>query len=335
MDLFYTFQGVTHCLRHLLQELNVAFVPNDTYVVGGSGIPPSDGGRKRGASPGDIKRSLKSEPSTLIMTGPNFSGKSVYLKQVALIVYLAHVGSFVPADRARIGLTDKILTRIATRETVSRFQSAFLIDLQQATLATKLATRRSLVIIDEFGKGTDSSDGAGLVCGLFEHFLESNKDRPKVLGATHFHEIFENSFLRPRPALAFAHMEVRIDADQREVEDQITYLYNLCSGRTNSSHGNYCAAINGVDAAIINRSEELELLSAKGQDLVAACATITEEEEEVLRMAEVIARDFLAQDLRWRNQEDRFESCSHQAHQPRQVLGNVVGSSKSETRGAT
>ena len=96
-------------------------------------------------------------PSTLIMTGPNYSGKSVYLKQVALIVYMAHVGCFVPADMAVIGLTDKILTRITTRETVSKFQSAFMIDLQQVTFAMNLATNRSLVVIDEFGKGTGSS----------------------------------------------------------------------------------------------------------------------------------------------------------------------------------
>ena len=95
--------------------------------------------------------------STLILTGPNYSGKSIYLKQVAIIVYMAHIGCFVPADAATIGLTDKILTRIATRETVSKMQSAFMIDLQQVALAMTLATRRSLVIIDEFGKGTDSS----------------------------------------------------------------------------------------------------------------------------------------------------------------------------------
>lgn len=92
-----------------------------------------------------------------MMSGPNFSGKSVYLKQVALIVYMAHVGCFVPAESATIGLTDKILTRIATRESVTKFQSAFMIDLQQVALAMSLATQRSLVIIDEFGKGTESS----------------------------------------------------------------------------------------------------------------------------------------------------------------------------------
>lgn len=102
-------------------------------------------------------REARDGPSMLMMTGPNYSGKSVYLKQVALIVYMAHIGCFVPADRATIGLTDKILTRIATRETVSKFQSAFMIDLQQIALAMTLATHRSLVIIDELGKGTNSS----------------------------------------------------------------------------------------------------------------------------------------------------------------------------------
>ena len=96
-------------------------------------------------------------PSMLMMTGPNYSGKSVFLKQIALIVYLAHIGCFVPANSATIGVTDKILTRIATRETVSKGQSAFAIDLQQIALAMNLASHRSLVIIDEFGKGTESS----------------------------------------------------------------------------------------------------------------------------------------------------------------------------------
>lgn len=123
----------------------------------------------------------------LVLTGPNYSGKSVYLKQVALIIFMAHVGSFVPAESARIGLTDKILSRVTTRETVSRAQSAFMIDLQQISLALNLATRRSLLIIDEFGKGTDASDGAGLACAVMEYLLSLGCDRPKVVGATHFH----------------------------------------------------------------------------------------------------------------------------------------------------
>ena len=153
--------------RHPLQELTVsAYVPNDTFLVGGPGPPTLNELQANQTRNDEAKRSTSQEAaysevlagcSMLMMTGPNYSGKSVYLKQVALIVYMAHVGCFVPADRATVGLTDKILTRITTRETVSRFQSAFMIDLQQVALAMRLATRRSLVIIDEFGKGTDSS----------------------------------------------------------------------------------------------------------------------------------------------------------------------------------
>ena len=234
----------------------------------------------------------------LIMTGPNYSGKSIYLKQVAIVVYLAHVGCFVPADLATIGLTDKILTRIASRETVSRFQSAFMMDLQQVAMAIKLATARSLVIIDEFGKGTESSDGAGLACGVFEYLLGLGDDRPKVLGATHFHEVFENGFLQPRPFLAFGFMEVRLDKEAEYIRDQITYLYNFRRGRNNSSYGSSCARANGVDSSVVERSEELEDLIARGEDLIAACATISIQEEEDLEMAEDVARDFLAQDLR-------------------------------------
>lgn len=153
--------------RHPLQELTVpAYVPNDTLLVGGPGsqdwndirkIQARNDGAIRGISQKTAYSEVSEGCSTLMMTGPNYSGKSVYLKQVALIVYMAHVGCFVPADFATVGLTDRILTRITTRETVSRLQSAFMIDLQQVALAMTLATHRSLIIIDEFGKGTDSS----------------------------------------------------------------------------------------------------------------------------------------------------------------------------------
>ncbi|KAL8942309.1 MAG: hypothetical protein Q9211_001455 [Gyalolechia sp. 1 TL-2023] len=214
--------------RHPLQELTVpSYVANDTFIIGGEGTSGRcSGGVERLPAPAmTASYGIDGQPSMLIMTGPNYSGKSVHIKQVALVVYMAHVGCFVPADAAIIGLTDKILTRIATKETITRVQSAFTIDLQQVYKAVHLATRRSLVIIDEFGKGTDSNDGAGLACGLFEHFLSLDVERPKVLGATHFHEIFENGFLLPRPQLAFGHMEVRIDMEAETAEDQVTYLY--------------------------------------------------------------------------------------------------------------
>ncbi|CAN9407683.1 unnamed protein product [Alternaria alternata] len=276
--------------RHILQELTVpSFVANDTYLRGGEG----DGSfGEADESCGTITETLtssaarhanehKDSPSMLVLTGPNYSGKSVYLKQVALI----------------IGLTDKILSRVTTRETVSRAQSAFMIDLQQISLALSLATRRSLLIIDEFGKGTESSDGAGLACAVMEHLLRLGSERPKVIGATHFHEIFEMGLLKPRPALAFGHMEVRIDVEASEVSDQITYLYNFREGRSTSSFGTCCAAMNGVPPVIVQRAENLILLSMRGEDLVAACCQMPEDEAAELEEAEQIARDFLEADL--------------------------------------
>jgi DNA mismatch repair protein MSH5 len=175
---------VTNPCRHVLQELTVgSYVANDTILVGGSGHGVSQSDTDLGWNQHTHRQSQSQAKnrqedvdgsSMLVMTGPNYSGKSVYLKQVALIVYMAHIGryffcsryllcpssllrSFVPADRATIGITDKILTRISTKESVSRVQSAFMIDIQQVSLALSLATNRSLLIIDEFGKGTEAS----------------------------------------------------------------------------------------------------------------------------------------------------------------------------------
>ncbi|KAL9597285.1 MAG: hypothetical protein Q9219_005266 [cf. Caloplaca sp. 3 TL-2023] len=218
----------TNSISHPLQELIVpSYVSNDTSIIGGEGRGRSCGGdTDRSPAPSSTPSpSSQDQACMLMMTGPNYSGKSVYLKQVALIVFMAHVGCFVPADAAVIGITDKILTRVATKETITKVQSAFMLDLQQISKALGSATRRSLVFIDEFGVGTDSNDGAGLACGVFEHLLNLGEERPKVLGATHFHEIFENGFLLPRPYLAFGHMQVRIDEEAEAIEDQVTYLY--------------------------------------------------------------------------------------------------------------
>lgn len=287
--------------RHPLQELTVpSFVANDTFLQGGPGASreheADDASRSPISDSGSELEETRS-PSLFMMTGPNYSGKSVYLKQIALIVFMAHIGSYVPAESATIGLTDKILTRIVTCESVSRDQSAFMIDLQQAALTITLATRRSLIVIDEFGKGTNSSDGAGLACGVFDYFLSLGDERPKVLGATHFHEIFENGYLERRPEIGFGHMEVRIDKESQAVEDQVTYLYNLVEGRSMASFGTCCAALNGIDPAIVERAEDLILLSARGEDLVTACAKISEAEAKDMEDAEKIARNFLLQDL--------------------------------------
>lgn len=282
--------------RHPLQELvTPSFIPNDCSMAGGTGNHVHE---HEGTSSSEASDDSPDAPSTVILTGPNHSGKSVYLKQVAIIVYLAHIGCFVPAEHAEIGLTDRILTRIATRESVARSESAFATDLRQVAFTMNFATRKSLIIIDEFGKGTNSQDGAGLLTATIDHFTNLGPDQPKLLVATHFHEILDDNVITANAKLAFAHMEIHIDLDAPTTQDQVTYLYQIVPGSSISSFGTRCAAMNGVDQAIVERAESIILQIAHHEDLEVACSKLSEDEAQKLGAAEAIARAFLEEDFR-------------------------------------
>ncbi|KAK3906216.1 muts domain V-domain-containing protein [Staphylotrichum tortipilum] len=272
--------------RHPLQELLVpSFVPNDCTLAGGYGRgvwdDPNEG---RG-------------PSMMILTGPNSSGKSVYMRQVALIVYLAHTGSYVPATRATIGVTDRILTRISTRETVATDESAFLVDLKQAGFAMNFGTRRSLFVIDEFGKGTSSESGPALFGAYLTFLLQLGSEKPKVLAGTHFHELFEHGILQESKDLAIAHFDTHVDMEAEDPADKVTFLYRLVPGVSTQSLGILCAAAHGMPADMVRRAEEIMALLEAGEDLAVALAEVSEEEKRRLEEAELVARRFLAWDI--------------------------------------
>ncbi|TXT07304.1 hypothetical protein VHUM_03474 [Vanrija humicola] len=149
---------------HMMCVPDGQYIHNDTMIKGGS-------------ETGDIS-------SMMVVTGANGSGKSAYGKQVALITYMAHIGSFVPAEAAEIGICDKIFTRVQTRESASRTGSAFMIDLSQVSQALRGCTPRSLLILDEFGKGTIATDGAGLLAGVIEYLIQG--PRPRTVVLTHY-----------------------------------------------------------------------------------------------------------------------------------------------------
>lgn len=265
--------------RHPLQELVLpAFVPNDCYLSGGQ---PHD-------ADGD-----EEQAQALVLTGPNHSGKSIYIKQTAVIVYLAHIGSFVPAEQATIGLTDRFLTRISTRESVSHSESAFAIDLKHVAQTLRHSTPKSLILIDEFGKGTNVDDGAGLLSALIDHFLSLGSETPRLLLATHFHELLEGGYLRMLKGLWLGHMEVRTDWEADQTEDQVTYLFKLTEGHSSSSFGGRCAALNGVPSSIVERAEAISLLLSRNEDLGSACAKLSPQEQQQLEAAEVVARRFV------------------------------------------
>ncbi|KAF4490221.1 DNA mismatch repair MSH5 [Fusarium agapanthi] len=267
--------------RHPLQELVVpAFIPNPCHLFTGTS---------------NITAVQDGSPQALVLTGPNHSGKSVYLKQTAIIVYLAHIGSFVPAVQATIGLTESILTCISPRESMSGGESAFARDMKQTALSMKSSTPRSLVLVDEFGKGTNGDDGAGLLAALLDYYLSLGPECPRLLAATHFHEVFECGYLENHNGLRIAHMNVRMDWNASLVDDQVTFLFNLEYGHSTSSFGGRCAALNGVPSAVVERAENISKLLARNEDLSAVCARLSQAEEVQLGKAEMTARLFLSE----------------------------------------
>ncbi|KAI9347196.1 muts domain V-domain-containing protein [Zopfochytrium polystomum] len=174
--------------RHPLQELCVnIFVPNSIR------FGTSDHGDQ--------------QARVFLLTGPNASGKSVFIRQVGLIVFMAHLGCFVPADRAVVGITDRILTRIQTVESASKVQSSFMLDANQMAHALRSATERSLILVDEFGRGTSALDGIGLFCGAVEYLLSKGPAAPKAILSTHFHEVFNHRLITEQPSLRTISME--------------------------------------------------------------------------------------------------------------------------------
>jgi len=225
--------------RHLLQEMCTnQFVANDTYFSFDDGL---------------VK----------LITGPNACGKSIYLKQVALIVYMAHIGAPVPADEATICICDSIFTRIKSQESVSINLSTFLLDLNQITRAVNGATSKSLIIIDEFGKGTSKFDGIALFAAVIKHWLSKEEQSPFILAATQFHSIIALNLLPNSKFLRYETFDILED------DEGVVYLYKLMSGSCTHSQANYVAKLAGIKDDILHRAEEILETTSLNKPIVA------------------------------------------------------------------
>ena len=188
------------------------------------------------------------ETQLALITGPNMAGKSTYIRQVALIVLLAHAGSFVPADRAEIGVVDRIFTRIGASDDISRGESTFMVEMRETSRILAGLTTRTLVVLDEVGRGTSTFDGLSIAWAVAE-FLHESTHRPKVLFATHFHELTD--IARTSPRAKNFHVSVR------EWQGEIIFLRRIDPGSASKSYGIQVGRLAGLPDPVISRARDI------------------------------------------------------------------------------
>jgi DNA mismatch repair protein MutS len=212
--------------RHPVVErsLSDCFVPNDTFLS-------------------------NDDTQLIVLTGPNMSGKSTYLRQVALIVLLAQIGSFVPADSATIGIVDRIFTRIGAGEDIAAGQSTFMVEMVETANILNNATPRSLIILDEIGRGTSTYDGLSIARAVTEYIHNCPRLRAKTLFATHYHEMVELASYLPR----VKNFNVAVTEEGGEV----TFLYKIVPGGVDKSYGIHVAQLAGLPKPVVHRAQEV------------------------------------------------------------------------------
>lgn len=217
------------------------FVPNDTEL--GTQLPIADGCAP--APQSEIGNRKSEMPQVALITGPNMAGKSTYIRQVALLTLLAHTGSFLPAASARVDLVDRIFTRIGASDDLARGQSTFMVEMSETANILNNATARSLLILDEIGRGTSTFDGLSLAWSIVEHL--HNQVGAKTLFATHYHELTELAARMPR----LRNYNVAV----REWHDQIIFLRKIVEGGTDKSYGIQVARLAGVPKEVLERAK--------------------------------------------------------------------------------
>ncbi len=212
--------------RHPVVERRAAdaFVPNDTQLNG-------------------------TTSQLVILTGPNMGGKSTYLRQAALICVLAQAGSFVPAREAKLAIVDRVFARVGASDNIARGQSTFMVEMQETAAILHAATSRSLVILDEIGRGTATFDGLSIAWAVAEHLATNGRARPKTIFATHYHELTDLADGIPGV--------VNYHVDAREWHDEIIFLRKVVPGRSDRSYGIQVARLAGLPPAVVSRAREI------------------------------------------------------------------------------
>ncbi len=199
-------------------------------------------------TPNDCRLS-NSDDQIIILTGPNMAGKSVFLRQMGLIVLMAQVGSYVPAKSAEIGMIDRIYTRVGASDNITAGESTFLVEMQEAANILNNATNKSLILLDEIGRGTSTFDGISIAWSITEYLHENPHMAAKTLFATHYHELNEMASIFPR----IKNFKVEV----REYGDKVIFLHKVSKGGADHSYGIQVAAMAGLPLFVTNRAKEI------------------------------------------------------------------------------
>jgi DNA mismatch repair protein MutS len=221
----------------------------------------------------------------LMITGPNMSGKSALLRQTALIVLLAQMGSFVPAESASIGLIDKIFTRVGASDNISSGESTFMVEMNETASILNNISNRSLILLDEIGRGTSTYDGVSIAWAIAEFLHEQPKYRSKVLFATHYHELNQmaDSFER----IKNFHVTVK------EINNKVLFLRKLVQGGTEHSFGIHVARMAGMPPEVVKRADEIlsKLEKSEHENLSRNLTSSTAKKENPMQLSFVTLDD--------------------------------------------
>jgi len=207
---------------------------------------------------------LNTDEQIMIITGPNMSGKSTYLRQTGLIVLLAQIGGYVPAKQAHIGMVDRIFTRVGASDNIAAGESTFLVEMHESANILNNATPKSLVLLDEIGRGTSTFDGISIAWAITEYLHEHPESRAKTMFATHYHELNEMADIFPR----IRNYKVEV----REYRDKVLFLRNVSPGTADHSYGIHVAQMAGLPESLLQRAREV-LRSLEGQDLTVLASS--------------------------------------------------------------
>jgi DNA mismatch repair protein MutS len=288
LDVVSTFAKISYDRNYCRPELNQSLqieISNGRHPVIEQLLPVDEA-----FIPNDLLIDASAD-QILLITGPNMAGKSTYLRQIGLLVLLAQIGCYIPADKAKIGMVDRIFTRVGASDNLAGGESTFLVEMNETANILNNATQRSLILLDEIGRGTSTYDGLAIAWALIEYLHGKTEQAARTLFATHYHELTKLEGILPR----LKNYNVAV----REYDEKVIFLRKIVPGGASRSYGIHVAQMAGVPLPVIQRANEIlsDLdsgeISVRSDEISEAAPTFDTHQMTLFDKQERILRDKL------------------------------------------